>query len=140
MSVRFLIVIVVIALGGCASSPADQPLFESLGGKTGIERISGRFIAAIAERPEIRPYFLHTDLERFHRQFISHLCDIAGGPCEYEGDTMAQTHLGMDITEGHFNQVVDMLVDAMEAEGIPYPVQNRLLARLAPMRKNIIYY
>jgi len=122
---------------GCAS---QQSLYDELGGKEGLDRISAHFIAGIPERPEVREHFEHTNLDRFYRLFSEHLCHVAGGPCEYTGDDMIETHEGMRITEAEFNEVVDLLISAMNREGIPQPVQNRLLHRLAPLRSEIIYF
>jgi hemoglobin len=52
---------------------------------------------------------------------------------------MVDIHTGMNINESDFNHLVDLLINAMEAEGIPHRIQNQLLARLAPLRENIIY-
>jgi hemoglobin len=44
----------------------------------------------------------------------------------------------MDITRGDFNALVEVLQDTMDAQGIEFREQNRLLARLAPMHRDII--
>ena len=51
---------------------------------------------------------------------------------------MEESHKGMRLTPSDFNALVEHLQDAMEAEGVPTPAQNRLLARLAPMRGQVI--
>lgn len=131
--------LMVTLLGtGCVSTPTGDSLYEDLGGRPGIDRIAGRFVAGVGANPDIRPFFMNTDLERFHKLFGEHLCEVAGGPCEYSGDDMVQTHIGMNIDEAQFNYVVEILINAMRAEDVPYGVQNRLLARLAPMREDII--
>ncbi|MEC9313788.1 MAG: group 1 truncated hemoglobin, partial [Pseudomonadota bacterium] len=61
------------------------------------------------------------------------------GPCTYSGDSMQQIHDGMAVTERDFNHLVDLLINAMYQADVPHPVQNQLLARLAPLRKDIIY-
>lgn len=48
-------------------------------------------------------------------------------------------HRGLAISEAQFNAVVEHLIDAMDAQRIPQAAQNRLIARLAPMRKDVIY-
>jgi hemoglobin len=52
---------------------------------------------------------------------------------------MEEVHAGRDIDEEAFNHLVGHLVDAMEARGVPVPAQNRLLAKLAPMRPQVIH-
>jgi hemoglobin len=44
----------------------------------------------------------------------------------------------MDISEREFNWFVEGVERAMDRVGLPLPVQNRLLARLAPMRDEVI--
>ena len=44
----------------------------------------------------------------------------------------------MQISQREFNSVVEDLVRAMESLRISTPVQNRVLARLAPLREQII--
>jgi hemoglobin len=44
----------------------------------------------------------------------------------------------MDITKGNFNALVEVLQTSMDAKKIPFSAQNRLLAQLAPMHRDII--
>jgi hemoglobin len=51
---------------------------------------------------------------------------------------MAESHKGQNVSRSDFNALVEDLIKAMDSEGIPVPTQNRLLARLAPMRGEVI--
>jgi hemoglobin len=51
---------------------------------------------------------------------------------------MKQAHAGMDINKNNFNALVEVLQQAMEAQGIAFTAQNKLLAKLAPMHRDII--
>ncbi len=66
------------------------------------------------------------------------LCVVTGGPCEYEGVSMKDAHADLRIRRSDFNVLVELLQDAMDAEGIPFAQQSRLLALLAPMHRDII--
>ena len=46
--------------------------------------------------------------------------------------------MATDITKGNFNALVEVLQQAMDAQGIAFGAQNRLLARLAPMHRDVI--
>lgn len=124
---------------GCATPGTQGALYDDLGGQAGIEKLVGRFIFEIGNDALIRPYFEETDLDRFHEKLTEQICEVSGGPCRYSGDSMVDSHRNMGVTEAHFNQTVDLLIRAMEAEDIPHRVQNRLLAVLAPLREDIIY-
>jgi hemoglobin len=57
----------------------------------------------------------------------------------YTGDSMLDVHAGMNINENHFNLMVDLLINAMDDANIPHNTQNKMLAKLATMRSDIIY-
>ena len=51
---------------------------------------------------------------------------------------MKDVHADMDITKADFNALVEVLQVSMEAKGIPFGAQNRMLARLAPMHREVV--
>jgi hemoglobin len=51
---------------------------------------------------------------------------------------MKKAHAGIDVTKANFNALVEVLQQSMDARGIPFGAQNRLLAQLAPMHREII--
>ncbi len=131
--------ILILSLSSCATYSGGSALYDSLGEMEGIENIVSRLIYEIGNNPEIRQYFEDTDLDRFHEKLSEQICEISGGPCRYSGDGMVEVHNKMNISEAHFNLLVDLLITAMDHYQISHRVQNRLLARLAPMREDIIY-
>lgn len=92
----------------------------------------------IAYDPRVFDRFADSNVQRFREKIIEHFCFIADGPCEYTGDSMVLVHRGMDIDSAEFNAVVEDLIDAMDKAGTPISAQNRLLARLAGLRPQII--
>ncbi|HDZ55276.1 MAG TPA: group 1 truncated hemoglobin [Pseudomonas xinjiangensis] len=140
-------VILTLAIGLTACTTASQPsapstkadLYQELGGMPGIARIVEGMLINISEDSRIAHHFGDTDIDRLNEKLIEQICVESGGPCEYTGDSMVDSHTGLDITEGDFNALVENLTDAMEVQGVPTPAQNRLLNRLAPMRGDIIY-
>ncbi|MBU6248220.1 MAG: group 1 truncated hemoglobin [Xanthomonadaceae bacterium] len=129
-----------LLLAACATAPGRAPtLYEQLGGRDGIAAITDRLLDAFAGDPLVAPAFRHVDIRRYRINFTDYLCQIADGPCHYTGDSMAEVHRGMHIDEAAFNAVVQDLITAMDRQHVPVRVQNRLLARLAPERKDIIY-
>ncbi len=136
---RRLMIIAVIALAGCAQQPpkSDQ-LYRDLGEQAGITRIVEGMLLNIAEDPRIVRHFEDIDIVRLRDKLVEQLCVEAGGPCTYTGDSMEESHKGQHLTPSDFNALVENLQDAMDAEGVPTPAQNRLLARLAPMRAQVI--
>ena len=63
---------------------------------------------------------------------------MAGGPCEYSGDEMMIVHEKLGVTSAHFNALAEDLQLAMEKCNIPFSVQNKFIAKLAPMKRDIV--
>jgi hemoglobin len=51
---------------------------------------------------------------------------------------MKVAHSNMDITKTDFNALVEVLQKSMDAQGIAFSSQNQLLAKLAPMHRDVI--
>jgi hemoglobin len=128
-----------LLLAACTSTyHGEDRLFRELGGLEGIDAITNAFLYELAENEAALPLFLNTDIERFRDQFKTQLCDVSGGPCDYTGDTMRDTHRGMNISRAQFNSVVEDLIAAMERTDTPLSAQNALLERLAALYPEIV--
>lgn len=138
---RLAVLTLSLGLSACASTAqvTDDSLYQALGGQSGIERIVEGLLINIAGNPQIVGHFAETDIDRLNQKLIEQFCVESGGPCEYTGDSMRDSHTGLNLTEADFNALVEDLIDAMQDLDVPVTAQNRLLARLAPMRSEIIY-
>ena len=135
------LLLVVLLLAGCAQQPPkDDSLYRDLGEREGITRIVEGMLLNIAHDPRIVERFRKIDIQRLRDKLVEQFCVEAGGPCVYTGDTMAESHKGQNVSRSDFNALVEDLIAAMDAQGIPVPVQNRLIARLAPMRGEVIQH
>jgi hemoglobin len=117
---------------------ADDPLFAEMGGKAGLDRLVDASVDIYLADPRIKMHFAETNLERLRAQFKDQFCQVAGGPCEYKGHGMAEAHKGLKLTNYDFAAVVEDLQMAMDRLAIPFAVQNRFLARLAPMKPDVV--
>jgi hemoglobin len=136
---RSLLLVVVLSLSACVQqSPQDDSLYRDLGEQGGVTRIVEGMLLNIAGDPRIVRHFENIDIMRLRDKLVEQICVEAGGPCTYTGDSMEESHKGQHLTPSDFNALVENLQDAMSAQGVPMPAQNRLLARLAPMRAQVI--
>jgi len=117
---------------------AEDPLFAQLGGEPGIARIANAALDLYFTDPRIAGDFDNINRAFLQPRFTAYLCRVAGGPCIYKGHSMKRSHKGLGITQSHFNAVVEDLETAMDGQGVPYHVQNKFLARLAPMERDIV--
>ena len=130
-----------IATGAAQAQTASagvDTLFDALGGKPGIARLVDDLVPRLAADPRIGPSFKETNLRELNKQLGDQFCVVAGGPCLYEGGSMKDAHAALRIDKADFNRLVELLQDAMDARAIPFADQNRLLARLAPMHRDVI--
>ena len=116
----------------------DSSLFQHLGQKPGVERLMNDFVERLAADPRTAPFFAKANLQHLKEQLTDQICHVSGGPCQYEGADMKTAHAEMDIRKGDFNALVDVLEKTMDAQGIAFSDQRDLLARLAPMHRDVI--
>jgi hemoglobin len=109
-----------------------------MGEQAALDKVVENLINIIGQDDVIFPHFANSNVSYFRKSLTLFLCDIVDGPCQYSGDTMQDIHRGMYINKNQFNHFVELFIEAMDASDISYPIQNELLARLAPLRKNII--
>ena len=117
---------------------APAGLYAALGEKAGIDRLAGDFVARLLRHPRIGAHFKDAKPEALQQSLAEQFCALSGGPCTYQGADMLDVHADMDINKGDFNALVEVLQRAMDAQGIAFSQQNRLLALLAPMHRDII--
>ncbi|HEA18939.1 MAG TPA: group 1 truncated hemoglobin [Pseudoalteromonas prydzensis] len=135
---KFITIIIFTMVLSACSNIANLTLYQQLDGQAGLERLVDSFINQIGNDEQIIHYFEHANISHFREGFINHLCVLTDGPCKYTRDSMVEIHTGMNISEADFNQVVDLLINAMNEQNIEHPVQNKILAKMAPLRSEII--
>ncbi|MCV2368350.1 group I truncated hemoglobin [Roseateles oligotrophus] len=118
--------------------PTDDSVYQAFGQKAGIRALMEDFKNRLLADPRMQAFFKDSDRERLVTQLTDQLCYEAGGPCVYKGAAMKPFHAGMTIQREDFNALVEVLQLAMDAKGIPFRAQNAMLARLAPMHRDIV--
>jgi hemoglobin len=117
---------------------ADDSLYQALGAKPGIASLMTDFVGRLKTDERIGRYFKETKAAALAESLTDQICKVSGGPCDYEGAPMDKAHQDLEIDRAAFNRLVEVLQDAMNARGIPFGEQNRLLARLAPLHRDIV--
>ena len=121
-----------------STAPADDTLFRALGSQPGIDRIVGDFVPRLVADPRTGEFFKKTNQEHLKLMLAQQFCVVSGGDCVYTGIPMKLAHHDMDISKGDFDALVEVLQASMDAQGVPFSTQNQLLARLAPMHRDIV--
>jgi hemoglobin len=121
-----------------APLPADDALFRALGAQPGIDRIVADFVPRLVADSRTGEFFKKTDQAHLKAMLAQQFCVVAGGPCVYTGLPMKTAHKDIDVSKADFHALVEVLQASMDAQGVPFATQNQLLARMAPMHRDIV--
>lgn len=134
--------LLIAALLTCATAqaapPANDAVYQAWGGRAGIRAVMDDFFTRLQADPRTGPFFKDSKRAHLVEQLTEQLCQEAGGPCVYQGPPMQLVHQDLDIRRRDFNALVEVLQQSMDAQGIPFAAQNGMLARLAPMHRDIV--
>lgn len=134
---RFLIATAWVALARILPARAADSLAD-FGGKDGIKTIVDDLEVNYMSDARLRPFFENVDRKRISQQLTIQFCALLGGDCVYTGANMKGVHRGLGISMEDFNALVEALQDAMDKNKVRFRAQNRLLALLAPMHRDIV--
>lgn len=118
-----------------ASEPSN---YAALGGADGVAEIVSALLDRSTTDPQTRRTFAKINRPRLEKLLAQQICQLSGGGCVYEGETMLLSHGGMKITESEFYGMVEHLREVLDARGVPISAKNALLAQLAPMKRDIV--
>ncbi len=132
------VAVLVLAATLLAAPARAGTLYDELGQRAGLTRIVDGMVHRALLDPRIKDTFDDANIERLRGLLMLQFCVLTGGPCRYPGRGMKAAHADLNLAPRHFNAMVETLQDAMDAEGVPFWTQNRLLALLAPMHRDIV--
>ena len=117
---------------------SDPALFKEFGEKAGLVKIMDDFMVNLLNDPRTKASFESADQKRVKEQLVEQFCEILLGPCTYKGAKMKPIHANLGINREQFNALVEQLQFAMDKNNVPFSAQNKLLAVLAPMHRDIV--
>ena len=131
-------ILILAAFLRVTNATAEETLYEELGGRAILYATVEEFVDIMLEDERINFAFAQADIKVFKKRLYAQLCVLANGPCRYEDRDMKAAHAKLAITSAQFNAVAEDMYMAMDRAGVPYRTQNKLMARLAPMQKDIV--
>jgi hemoglobin len=125
-------------LAAASAVHAEDTLFQQMGGEPKLRATIDKMVEIMLEDERINFTFAETDLNKFKGLLYDQICELSGGPCKYAGRDMVEAHKKINSTNEQFNALAEDLYKAFSAVGVPYRVQNRVMAMLAPMQPQIV--
>ncbi len=112
-------------------------VYKQFGEEAGLVALMDDFMVELLADKRTRPFFENADQAMIKKHLVEQFCVILGGPCNYTGRDMKSSHANLGVDRGAFNALVEDLQIAMNKRKIPFRAQNKLLATLAPMHREI---
>ena len=129
----------VAADTNAGATPFEGPaMWAAFNESAGVGRIVDQMLDLSAADTRTAGIFVATDMVRLRRTLREQFCYILNGGCSYTGRSMADAHDEIGLQPADFGTLVEHLQTAMTAEGVPFRIQNRFLAKLAPMRSDTV--
>lgn len=131
----------LLCIGACSAAFAQAPNDAALaayGGFAGLSKLTQDFVERLQKNPSIGRFFKETDTERLQAMLTDQFCDVLGGGCNYSGKSMKKAHEGMKVGSADFNALAEELQNALTAANVPFADQNKLIAKLAPMHRDVV--
>ncbi len=128
----------VSAVASAGAAGASSSLYDRLGGEVGVAIIANELIDRVSADPRLGRSFKDSNLERIKRLLAEQICDLAGGPCQYSGDSMKEVHAGHHISEAEFYGMVADLRVVLKQRHVSQGATNELLRLLAPMKRDVV--
>ena len=107
-------------------------------GRAGIDRVVDGLVDRNIGDPRISDIFKGQDMVRLRRTLKEQFCYILNGGCAYTGQAMKAAHKDIGLQTADFNALVENLQASMRKEKVAFAAQNRLLAKLAPMKRDTV--
>ena len=120
------------------ADPGAPTLFERIGGEAKLRAAMHEFVLIIESDDRINFTFANTDLKKFEEFLYEQFCNITQGGCKYTGRDMYTAHAKLNINNAEFNALTEDLYEAFDRVHIPYRLQNKLVAMLAPMEHDVV--
>ncbi len=111
--------------------------FQAFGGKEGLVKIMDDFMIGLVNDPRTKPFFDNEKQTFIKAMLVEQMCDLLNGGCHYPGRDMKSSHANMKVNRAAFNALVEQFQFAMDKHSVPFSAQNKLLAKLAPMYRDI---
>ncbi len=104
-----------------------RPLLERIGGIANLRLVVDDLIVYMTTDDATKHHFVYADIDRLKSLMVAHLCVVAGGPCKYEGRSMADAHADVGVSGADYANAVDALEQALEKHGVAETERSELI-------------
>jgi hemoglobin len=134
-------------IAGCAAlmlsswmpiANADDNMMGKFGGRDGLQKVVDDSVDLWAKDPRIAKNFDNANLAHLKAMLGEQFCELLGGGCKYAGLDMKTAHTGRNLKNSDFNFLAEDLQIVMSQHDVPFWAQNKLVAQLASMQRDVV--
>jgi len=119
-------------------------LYERLGAASGISVLVDDIVEAHMHNPVIKTRFLpYLERQGYLDEVKAHLCSFlgmgSGGPEQYTGRSMPDTHRGMNINEAEYMATIDDILSILDKHKIDEQTKKDVLAIAYSLKGEIMH-
>jgi hemoglobin len=124
--------------------PAEVSLWTKLGGEPAVTKVVDDFVAMAAEDPKVnitrdgKLKFSDEQVAQLKKHLVAFVSQASGGPIKYTGKSMKEAHKDLAITDAEFDASVDVLIKAMEKNGVKDDEIKAVRGAVEGTRKDIV--
>lgn len=116
----------------------SNSIYERLGGEAAVDAAVDIFYRKVLADDRISKFFDDVDMDRQRAKQKAFLTFAFGGPNAYSGKDMRTAHARMNLTEEHFNAVMENLGATLTELGVPAPLIGEAAAIALSVKGDIV--
>jgi hemoglobin len=139
-----LLCVPAAALSQTEAAEEKPSLYERLGGLAPISVVVNDFIDAMVpdevmnKNPAIDATRKTVPASYLKYHVTAMVCQAAGGPCQYSGRGMAESHAHLNITGAEWDRMVVILTGVLNKHGVPAEEQAELMEIMGSTKGEIV--
>jgi len=132
------------AIAQSSETQTQLSLYDRLGGLAPISVVVSDFIDALVpdaflnKNPAVDATRAHVPAPYLKYHVTAQVCSAAGGPCQYHGLGMKESHANLNITEPEWDRMVILLKEVLAKHKVPAQESKELLAIIDSTKVDIV--
>jgi hemoglobin len=132
------------AVAQSATQPGQLSLYERLGGLAPISVVVSDFIDALVPdavlnaNPAIDAARKRVPAPYLKYHVTALVCQVTGGPCQYHGRGMKESHAHLNITEREWDRMVTIFKEVLAKHAVPPKETQELLEVVGSTKGEIV--
>ena len=132
------------AMAQSGAAPKQQSLYDRLGGLAPISVVVSDFIDALVPdavlnaNPAIDAARKRVPASYLKYHVTAMVCQATGGPCQYHGREMKESHAHMNITEQEWDRMVTLFKGVLAKHKVPAKETQELLEIVGSTKAAIV--